>query len=148
MEKSEKTILLEGVILIKASFSRLPVIAIEDASKISQNVEINVSNSELSKDKFAVYLDIDFKIYYEGNALVDIQIKQAGSFDKSKAKMSEKEIDSFVNINAPAIIFPFVREEIASLCSKSGVGNVLIQPVNFVELHEKNKVAKSTKTSE
>lgn len=99
-------------------------------------------------DKFAVYLDIDFKISYEGNTLVDIQIKQAGSFDKSKSNMSEKEIDNFANINAPAIIFPFVREEIASFCSKSGVGNVLIQPVNFVELNEKNKIAKSTKTSE
>ena len=39
--------------------------------------------------------------------------------------------DKFKAINAPAIIYPFIREHLHNLCQKSGIPNVLLPTVNF-----------------
>ncbi|MBK6835049.1 MAG: protein-export chaperone SecB [Bacteroidetes bacterium] len=84
---------------------------------------------------------------YEDKVLISIKTSHTATFDKQGSSIEDKILDNFININAPAIIFPFVREEIASLTSKAGVGGVLIQPVNFVELNN-NRIANLKKASE
>ena len=147
MEESKKTnnqIKLESILLIKSNFSRDLIIDAHDKTKVTQDVNINISNSDLKSDKFAVYLHVDFVIYYDGKTVVKINTTQAGSFDKTNTDVDDKTLESFIDINAPAIIFPFVREEIAVLSSKAGIGTVLLQPVNFVELSKKKKNSNTT----
>ena len=81
---------------------------------------------------------MDFIIKYDSKTVVEIDITYAGTFDKTNTNVDAAALDIFIDINAPAIIFPFVREEIAGLTTKAGIGTVLLQPVNFVEL-SKNK---------
>lgn len=130
---------LDSILLIKSNFSRDLIIDAQDKSKISQNVNINITNSDPKLDKFVVYLHLDFVIQYDSKTIVEINIVYSGSFDKSNSNVDEKTIDNFIDINAPAIIFPFVREEVAVLTSKAGIGTILLQPVNFVELSKKKK---------
>lgn len=141
MEDSKKInnqIKLESILLIKSNFSRDLIIDAHDKTKVTQDIKINISNSELNTDKFAVYLQVDFVIFYDGKTVVEINTTYAGSFDKTDTNIDDKTLDSFIEINAPAIMFPFVREEMASLTTKAGIGTVLLQPVNFVELSKKN----------
>lgn len=141
MEDSKKInnqIKLESILLIKSNFSRDLIIDAHDKTKVTQDIKINISNSELNTDKFAVYLQVDFVIFYDGKTVVEINTTYAGSFDKTDTNIDDKTLDSFIEINAPAIMFPFVREEMASLTTKAGIGTVLLQPVNFVELRKKN----------
>jgi preprotein translocase subunit SecB len=49
--------------------------------------------------------------------------------------------EMFANVNGPAILFPFVREQVASLAQKAGI-NLLLPPVNFVKLHEDTNASK------
>ena len=39
--------------------------------------------------------------------------------------------DKFKAVNAPAIIYPFVREHLYNICLRAGIGNVLLPTVNF-----------------
>ncbi|GAB4130821.1 MAG: hypothetical protein OHK0045_17840 [Raineya sp.] len=48
-------------------------------------------------------------------------------------------IEDFAKINAPAIIFPFVREHLASVSMKAGINAILLPPINFVKMSEKTK---------
>ena len=46
-------------------------------------------------------------------------------------------IENFSKVNAPAIIFPFVREHLASVSMKAGINPILLPAVNFVKLANK-----------
>lgn len=48
-------------------------------------------------------------------------------------------IEVFTNVNAPAIIFPFLREHLASISMKAGIQPIMLQPVNFVKNSEVEK---------
>jgi preprotein translocase subunit SecB len=50
-------------------------------------------------------------------------------------------IEQFASINAPAIIFPFIREHLASLTMKAGINPpILLPPINFVKMAEEQKI--------
>ncbi len=147
-EAKENTnqIKLDNIVLIKSNFERQPVFVITDSTKINQDLNLKIEHSDLAGDKFAVYLLVDLEIKYEEASLVKVHITYSASLDKTGMKFDPTKLSNFIYINAPAIIFPFVREEIANLTSKAGVGGVLIQPVNFVELNN-NRIANLKKAS-
>jgi len=39
--------------------------------------------------------------------------------------------EQFGKVNGAAIIFSFISEHLAGLCNKSGIGFVLLSPINF-----------------
>lgn len=43
-------------------------------------------------------------------------------------------LESFANINAPAIIFPYIREHLSNVSMKAGIQPILLPPINFVQL--------------
>ena len=45
--------------------------------------------------------------------------------------------EQFGRINGAAIIFPFVREHIANIALKAGLGSVILPPVNFTKINRK-----------
>jgi preprotein translocase subunit SecB len=137
--KNNSQIKLESILLIKSNFFRDLIIDAQDKSKIVQDLNIDITNSELKSDRFSVYLHLDFNVLYDSKKLIEINVIYSGTFNKSNTSADDNALENFININAPAIIFPFVREEIAAITSKAGIGTVLLQPVNLVELSKKKK---------
>lgn len=66
-----------------------------------------------------------------------------GLFSFSK-ELTEKEFDLFKNINCPAIVFPYIREQVADLSRRSGFPPLHLPPVNFVKMHKKNSKEEET----
>ena len=120
---------VESVILIESSFSRLPAI---DRNEHTVTNEINVNHEvfETSSDnKFGVVLNLDFIGKQTDIDFCTAKIKMLGIFEKiGEPALSE---DSFKKINAPAIIYPFIREHLHNICLKAGIVNVLLPTVNF-----------------
>ncbi len=104
----------------------------ENYLKVKNNLDLNISKS-FDKENFGVFLTVDLKQEFAGKNLVEIKVTCVGVFKKN-AEVSEKALDDFCNINAPAIIFPFVREIISNLSTKGGLQPIIIQPINFVDL--------------
>ena len=48
-----------------------------------------------------------------------------------------ERLGAFFTMNAPAIIFPYIRGYISMLTSLSGCGNVLLPTLNLTSLGEK-----------
>ena len=66
---------------------------------------------------------------------INIKITMVGAFEIDDN--SQFPIEQFANINAPAIIFPFIREHLASLTMKAGINPpILLPPINFVKMAE------------
>jgi preprotein translocase subunit SecB len=129
---------LESLILTDVSFTRVEKIVTPDKQKISHSTDVVVDQSELINDSFAVSLNIKHHIEYDGKNIVSIDVNYSGNFKKI-GNATQDELDNFTNINAPAIIFPFVRELIASISTKAMIGTILLQPVNFVQLYKEKK---------
>ena len=48
-----------------------------------------------------------------------------------------KSLDRYVNVNVAAIIFPFVREHLATITMKAGMAPIFIPSINFIERYQK-----------
>ena len=68
-----------------------------------------------------------------------IEVTMVGVFKRDgESKITSN--DDFGRINGAAIIFPFVREHIANIALKAGLGSIILPPVNFTEVNkDKNK---------
>jgi preprotein translocase subunit SecB len=65
----------------------------------------------------------------------NITIIVRGNFEKFGD--SELPFDDFVAVNAPAILYPYLREHITSLSIKAGLPAIVLEPMNFAALVKK-----------
>ena len=97
----------------------------------SKQIELNVNPSVFypkdSPNDFKIIQDI--KISVEG--YFNIEIRAIGHFQLQK--VTEKEKETLINVNASAIMFPYIRAFIATLTSNLGnvTGTLNIPPQFF-----------------
>lgn len=121
---------VNGVMLLESSFKRETDIDGTIIHNITNEIEIEPSAHETTNDnKFAVTLQINYKGLQSENQICNASIKMVGIFEKyGEPALTD---DKFKAINAPAIIYPFIREHLHNLCLKAGMANVLLPTVNF-----------------
>lgn len=120
--------------LVECSFHRAPDVSYEegpDGKKESNNFSLNLE-PVVEGNSVSCTLTLKYESSYGGDHQVDASVSFRGLFEF----FGEVQIkpDEFARINAPGIIFPFVREHLANLCMKAGVKIVWLPPVNFVEM--------------
>ncbi|MCP9751391.1 protein-export chaperone SecB [Ferruginibacter sp. HRS2-29] len=120
---------VENIYLIESSFTR--EVNFSAANGEITN-ELNIDSEALEStdaEKFGVTLQLDF-IGKQGEMNVcNSKIKMIGIFEKLGEPPLPEEV--FKRINAPAIIYPFIREHLHNICLKAGISNVLLPTVNF-----------------
>lgn len=94
-----------------------------DEKNINVKVTVSVQNKE------------DNNIV-EGSNL-KILVSMTGLFEKEDTISISNE--QFVKVNAPAIIYPYVRQHIRTLSLESGIPSIILPIVNFVALYEAKK---------
>lgn len=121
---------LLNIILIESNFKRQANIQFTNPDF---NNELNINVEDSKKDN---KLFITVTASLEGTLKEENQFsfltKYVGIFEFDDNL--ELSIDQFAKINGPAIIFPFIREHIASLSLKAGIDPILLPPINFVHL--------------
>lgn len=122
-----------SIILISSSFKREPTVSFA-SPEYNNNVSFNV---EISKEErtLNVFLTAFVKSGIKGKIEVEIEVKMLGTFTKD-SPFEDEEIERFGRINAPAIIFPFIREKIASMSLSAAIPTILLPPMNFVKIAE------------
>jgi preprotein translocase subunit SecB len=120
---------LENIILIESSFNRISDVIFDD--KVQNSIDINVGVAS-SEPKIAVTVDVAVAQNRDKVEQFRITAKMVGVF-KKEGESDIKSDEDFGRINGAAIVFPFVREHIANMALKGGLGTVLIPPVNFTK---------------
>jgi preprotein translocase subunit SecB len=129
---------INQIILTESIFKRETDLKTGHDLKNKVSVELGV---KIIESNIYVTETVNYSQEFEGKNVVEAKIVMLGHFEK--IGNPSQTLESFGNINGAAIIFPFLREHLASLCIKSGIGIILLPPINFDQMYKdgKNKIA-------
>jgi preprotein translocase subunit SecB len=112
----------------------------------SQNLDLSIKFNptgflDKKNSTFKLLLDI---IISEKNNELNIEVSSEGTF--SYNDLSDERLNNFLYLNAPAILFPYLRAYITSLTALSGVSPIVLPTLNLSGL--KNDLEKNVKILE
>lgn len=130
----------------------LPAFNIQDTRLLSAHFDVNRSFEPGPDVKVEVKITInhtwheDTKILQvsdivevSGNeAPFNLMVEYAGIFLFENVLSDPADITCIAEMNCASILFPFAREAVAEITRRAGIGPMLLQPVNFVELYNTN----------
>lgn len=99
------------------------------APRIEGDTEISIINTtrRLSDNEYEIELDTTV---VNDSKTMDIQVSMTGYFDVNP-DLDEDKKELLIKMNAPAIMFPYIRAYISSLTGLSGLVPVIIPPINM-----------------
>lgn len=124
---------------IQFPFVKMDVENYQDVNnKVEVNFSININNNfriqECSKS-FEVVLAVAVKA--SNGIIIDVTAKSV--FSTSEDITDEFIRGNFPNVNAPAIVYPYIRAYISNLTVNGGYPAIIIPAVNFQYLAEKQR---------
>jgi len=111
-----------------------------EAPQIS--VELNNNAKPLPEGFFEVALQITVTSKIADKTAFLIDVTQAGIF--AVKNVPQESLEPILAITCPNILFPYAREAISDLITKSGFTTVLLNPINFETLYMQQKQQQTT----
>lgn len=139
MKKNEQQgINFDKIIFEKINVEINPEFKPEDIGKgLDVDISLN-ANGKIDKSNKILIFKLETALFKNTkNKPFNIFIKAIGFFSV-KDEADIPRLEEFSKINAPALIFPFVREIIADLTLKTGYQPLLLPPINIVALISKS----------
>lgn len=130
---------LHAVELVESSFTKneapLDLNATPpEPADVRTSTEIKTSYTVPTESFFWVRVSAAVRVTIKEDELLSAHVTMKGLFQQQgETKLS---IEKFGEVNGPAILFPFLREHIASLTLKANVPPILLAPINFVSRAE------------
>jgi len=123
-------------------FFRPNVLEIDEWGDLSLDISIEVLQREDNPEKIITILEVEIGNLSneESKYPFDLLINYAGFFSIKSENLSEENIKRVAGINCAAIIFPFLRQEVAELTMKAFSKPLLLAPINFVALFKEKGV--------
>lgn len=121
---------IRNILLIESRFHRLPDIDVTSPA-VKNEVNINVDR-HFGEKKIGITITVTFSSLKEKNKQVEALVSMFGEFGTDVD--DQKVLQQFADINGPAIIFPFLREHLASMSLKAGIPPIMLPPINFIKL--------------
>lgn len=97
------------------------------------SLHLNTETSKQENDLYESVLTVTVTVKLGDEVAYLIELKQAGLF--LIKGIPEERMPPMLGSFCPNILFPFAREEIASLVQKGGFPQLLLDPVNFDALY-------------
>jgi len=116
----------KGYIITKSNFE------LKDGDSNELNIEVGV-NGELDEKEKKFNLTMKIHVNSDDKS-IDIYIESKGNFEYEN--IPEDQLNNFLFMNAPAILFPYLRAYITSLTSFSGVRPIILPTLNLQGIKE------------
>ncbi|CAI9680438.1 protein-export chaperone SecB [Elizabethkingia anophelis] len=132
---------LRDIILVETSFNRSREIDFNEKSEYDTTIKIVngvVDNSHLVVEmeyKFEIFRkekESESQFFYSSKHIAQFDLEE---YDSEEEGIIEK-LKRFANINAAAMIYPFIRENAATISAKAGMSPIIIPVTNFIERYE------------
>ena len=130
---------LTEIYLLESNFKRISNIDFKDPS-FKNNANIAVDHQILEGQILHITVTLDYSAGKNRKKDLTAKIKMVGVFKCESDAIIP--IDQFAKANGPAIMFPFLREHLASITLNAGISPILLPSVNFIRLAEENKAKK------
>lgn len=106
---------------------------------IGKNLQFGIDASgEINKNTNNFHLLLNVEVGDDKNG-ISIKVNANADFEISGANIDDPSFNNYLFLNAPAILFPYVRAYIAALTSLSGGETITIPPLNISGLKESLK---------
>jgi len=123
----------DGIILVKETFWR--EVNVPDNSAVELNVDMNLNITEDSSTNLLVTTVL---MKHGEDVVLKLETNFVGFFSiKGDQNM---DMEKYLKTNSAALMFPFVREHIATITQKAGVGPVLLPPINIIAMINQGKI--------
>lgn len=122
----------DGIILAKENFWR--------DYNVPENgePELAIKVDSVSQQQNGVLeLSYDLKLKDQEKTVLKLEGTFVGFF--STAAEENMPLEQFIQNHAPAFMFPYVREHIATITQKAGVQPVLLPPINILAMLKENE---------
>lgn len=121
----------------KASFRFSKFTVLESYFQMTESSDFNINikinpNGRLSKKDKTFVLEQEVEVNDENNKF-KINIRTSAQFDFDEIPVDEKSF-SFFTVNAPAIVFPYIRAYISNLTTLSGLSTITLPTLNLSEM--------------
>lgn len=121
---------INSLLLLESAFERVINVTFDNPDTI-QNIDVDVKVEVYENNTVAVIEEIKYTQTFNNIQEVSASIKMVGVFEKIGDSILD--LEHFGNVNGAAIIFPYIREHLTNLCSKAGLGLIIIPPFNFTQ---------------
>jgi preprotein translocase subunit SecB len=130
MEVKEQSILnFRGVNIVNVNLSIMKAFAINEQPPIDLSIIPKIFYPDDNPNDFTIILDLKIA----GKDYFNISVIAFGNFNLNKPT-SDPESKGFINVNAPAIMFPYVRAFLSTLTSNLGNNFLpIILPPHFFQ---------------
>lgn len=127
----EKQIAIQKIYVKDFSFESPNTPQIFTRSNWSPKTDLNLRNSHTpgADNNHEVVLTITIEAKEDDKTVFLIELQQAGLFHISG--YGGDEFKAIVGSFCPNVLFPYARESIASMVSKGGFPEFVLQPINF-----------------
>lgn len=120
----------EAIFLIESNFIRYPEMADVVVPHVDIDYEYSVENQI---GQGFITINVKGNAKHSNNIIFESRIRYLGVFSEDE-KEPNMSIDDFMKINAPAHIYPFVREFLASLSTRSDMPAIILPPMNVAAM--------------
>ena len=134
-QQPEKQLAIQKVYVKDFSFESPNAPQVFATTDWSPKTDLNLrsSHTAAAKDSHEVVLTITVEAKEDDKTFFLVELHQAGLFHISG--YSDEEFKALVGSFCPNILFPYARESIASIISKGGFPEFILQPINFDALY-------------
>ncbi|MEM9886248.1 MAG: protein-export chaperone SecB [Bacteroidota bacterium] len=133
IEKATSSIRLESIFLSETIFNRGNDLEKDSIDDYGMQVGLNSIDRD---DVIQTTVTVELGKNSNPNAFY-MKVAMVGIFrKKGETPLTDNE---FKNVNAPAIIYPYIRQHIRSLSLDATIKPILLPLVNFQKLYEHNK---------
>jgi preprotein translocase subunit SecB len=103
-----------------------------DAPEI--NLQLGSKNQNIGEELYEVVLTVTVTAKIKDKVMFLVEVQQAGIF--RIRNLSDEEINPVLEIGCPNILFPYLREVISDIVTRSGFPPVILSPVNFEAIYQ------------
>mgnify|MGYP001544768451 FL=1 len=118
-------------------------------SNLQPDIELNINVTHQQIDEEGKYFEVSLQVtstaIQEEQTLFLAEIQQAGIFEINADDDKQKEL--LLQVGCPHMLLPFAREELASLVSKGGYPQLLMNPINFESVYRQKLASQETEES-
>jgi len=101
------------------------------------DVSVDLKAQKLQDDTFEVVVNISTRAATENNTLFLVELSYAGVFHI--VGIPEEHMERVLLIDAPFILFPFLRRVISDVTRDGGFPPLMLDPIDFNQLYIQNK---------
>lgn len=138
-KQPERQIAIQKIYVKDFSFEspHSPQVFASNDWKPQTNLNLQSTHSEIQDNNHEVVLTVTVETKHEDQTLFLAELQQAGIF--LITGYEGDDLGTVVGSFCPNVLYPYAREAVASIVSRGGFPEFLLQPINFDALYAQSR---------